>query len=893
MTNSGDLRLERILAAAYAALDAGARPDVDALCGGDAALVSRVRAALGEDSGIDRALSALRQELRPTLGPGSVIGGYVLGEQLGEGGMGRVYHAEHESGSRAAIKLQRLGDSLSRLRFRREAEITAALAHPNIVRILDFGSERDVAWIAMEPLRGPTFATWACDRSPREIAAAGAALADALHSAHAAGVVHRDVKPANILVDAGVPHLLDFGLARAEEQTAVTREGAALGTLPYMAPELLRQDGATADARSDVYGLGATLYEALVGVPPFRAASTERLIHLILEQDPRPLRLPRGARGLEHVVLRALAKDPAHRFPSAEGLAQDLRRFADEQPVQTKRPSTAARLVRRARRYPRVAAASAVLLVGLLAIAGWWARDYVRDRAVFIASLADIRRSIDGAELASSEGRLAAWEVRYPAAPAVHETRRRLEARRELERLLNTVHLPQEARSPERHRQLFAQLDGSDAVEFWPDEVAMARLYLALLVQDREIAEREYARARTVLERGLPCAARLARALLAGEVPVPDGPVPATAEDRLASVTLLRLAGVPAPARGRLVPLDEVTRTSYRLHFELANIESEAGRQKEALALWWAAGLLRPDRTTPVRNRARQQMLAGDLEAADRTMAMLLDADHVPRNRIDAVVWCEIAEVSGDLDEAGRRLAVARAPGRWPDDAALALRAGQNAWTCAANATAPNVAAERRDAARELFRHVLRCDHTPWMGGYAALMGWYIDLETGDWPPGRSAEVLAEIERRVSTLRNPQLLGDLHMFARDLCMEDPAQALSHTLRAVQVDPGWCEANRLLAGLVAERADALPADALPRSRACLDTWRRSPPSRPRAESDLERYEVYVAGVQLAQLADDAEASVSWASDGVAFAEERELESPPYLEELRQIIEPGLR
>lgn len=267
---------------------------------------------------------------------GKTVGRYQLNELLGAGAMAQVYRAyDPASGAQVAIKVlypHLTNDEGFVERFRREAQAAALLDHPNIIRILDQGADGDVGYLVMELLDGPSLKRFLQERdAPLEIADAvqlTAKLADALEHAHSRGIVHRDVKPSNVLLRNGQldqPVLTDFGVARMVEQTLNTGEGTTLGTPTYMAPE--QGKGKPGDARSDIYALGVILFELLTGSPPFSADSPYSLILRHIHTPPPSPRAVRPAvpQALEDVVLRALAKDPDARYPTAAAFAAALR----------------------------------------------------------------------------------------------------------------------------------------------------------------------------------------------------------------------------------------------------------------------------------------------------------------------------------------------------------------------------------------------------------------------------------------------------------------------------------------------------------------------------------------------------------------------------------------
>jgi WD40 repeat protein len=314
------------------------------------------------------------------------VGAYeVLGE-LGRGGMGVVYKARHLALKRVvALKMIRAdahvgADQLAR--FRTEAEAAARLQHPNIVQVFEVGE-----WVAAEGEARPFMALefvpgTSLDRQlrgslpmPQEAAALVAVLADAIEFAHDRQVVHRDLKPANVLIAAdGTPKVADFGLAKQlDAEGGQTQTGAILGTPYYMAPEQARGDVVAVGPRTDVYALGAILYEALTGRPPFKGATLIETLEQVRSADPVPPgKVARGVpRDLETVCLKCLAKDPAQRYRSAAALADDLRRFLAGEPVRARavgRGERAWRWARRRHRRLAVAGVGVVLVVGLSAL---------------------------------------------------------------------------------------------------------------------------------------------------------------------------------------------------------------------------------------------------------------------------------------------------------------------------------------------------------------------------------------------------------------------------------------------------------------------------------------------------------------------------------------------
>jgi predicted Ser/Thr protein kinase len=263
------------------------------------------------------------------LTPGDVFAGCRIDGLIGRGGMGVIYRAwELRLGRPVAVKLivtERASDPEFRERFEREARLTASIDHPNVIPVYAAGEERGHLYLVMRFVAGTDLhALLARDGplEPRRAAAIVAQVASALDAAHAAGLVHRDVKPGNVLLSDGHVYLSDFGITRVQDsETQLTTTGSWVGTVDFMAPEHL--GGERLDARADVYALGCVLHAALTGAPPFRRDTVPATILAHLhDPPPRPSDAPGVPARFDEVVGRALAKDPARRHPSAGDLAR-------------------------------------------------------------------------------------------------------------------------------------------------------------------------------------------------------------------------------------------------------------------------------------------------------------------------------------------------------------------------------------------------------------------------------------------------------------------------------------------------------------------------------------------------------------------------------------------
>ena len=353
-------------------------------------------------AGVDSSAGSLdelsRDNAKPTSGVQDAVraatmlgelGDYELLEEIGRGGQGVVFRARQKSLNRTvALKVISLGQWASKAhlkRFRREAEAAASLDHPCIVPIYEVDERDGSCYFSMKFVEGGQLDE-VTGREPMPIRRAVQLItkvARTVHYAHEHGILHRDIKPGNILLDAkGEPHLTDFGLARlVESESSVTQTLDVLGTPSYMAPEQAMGNNAAVSSATDVYGLGAVLYQLLTGHPPFAGGTTYETIRLLEQTEPRPPRQlnPKVDRDLSTICLKCLEKDPKRRYSSALALAEDLDHWLKHEPIQARHIGIFARGRKWVRRNP-TSALLAASLIALAAAAGWivWKSELIR-----------------------------------------------------------------------------------------------------------------------------------------------------------------------------------------------------------------------------------------------------------------------------------------------------------------------------------------------------------------------------------------------------------------------------------------------------------------------------------------------------------------------------------
>jgi serine/threonine protein kinase len=586
------------------------------------------------------------------------LGDYRIVREIGRGGMGIVYEAVQESlGRHVALKVlprHSLLDAKKLMRFQREAQAAAALHHSNIVPVFGVGEHDGLHYYVMQLIPGQGLhevlarlrrgASWseilperdgsAPDTHWRKAARLGVQAADALDYAHKHGTLHRDVKPANILLDAqGTVWLTDFGLAKLVEQNNLTSTGDLVGTLQYLAPESLHGQ---CDARSDVYSLGLTLYELLTRMPPFAETNAARLLQQVSLHEPiRPRKLdPALPLDLETILLKAIAREPARRYASAGAFAEDLRCFLDDRPIQARRISAVDRLRRWYRRNRLVAGLLAALMFVFLAGFGgvvWKWRE----------AESALQREAEQRDLAEKATERAESNVRLS-----------LQA---FEDIFNDL-AKQEAGppfrpmpSPRKTEQEAALLQ--DVLQFYDDfakenetnsrvqiEAAKAHRRVGDIHRQRgddDKARTSYARAAAMLEKlvaaepsGLACRCELAETLTRLDLYAPQSEM----ENRLRRALSL----LDAPA-GETARAPRSSLLAQRLHAQLARLLDEQERKDEAEESYRQALLFFKAPQRPPPRDPRSMIELGHLR--ERWIALLLERGNSTEARAAAQEW--------------------------------------------------------------------------------------------------------------------------------------------------------------------------------------------------------------------------------------------------------------
>ncbi|MBP7864983.1 MAG: serine/threonine protein kinase [Acidobacteria bacterium] len=356
----------------------------------------------------DNLAASIREVEEKLLGPsgeaekdplvGTTVGPYRVNAFLGVGGMGRVYRATDTRLKRTvALKFLRVNDPESVARLLKEAQALAKLDHTHVCRVYDVGEIEGKPYIAMQYIDGVSLSQQAGHLYQEQKLRLVKAVAEGLGEAHRLGLVHRDIKPGNVMLEkaasgAWKPFVMDFGLARDTGEKGVSVTGEVVGTPLYMAPEQASGRVHEIGPRTDVYALGATLYELLAGQPLWSADNPIAIFASIVLEEPRPLRSidRRIPEDLETVVMKCLEKDPAKRYADAAELAADLGRYLEGEPITARRASVAYRAWKKVRKHKAVAILALVSLALLATLSVLWARSaYLSARKVELAALFD------------------------------------------------------------------------------------------------------------------------------------------------------------------------------------------------------------------------------------------------------------------------------------------------------------------------------------------------------------------------------------------------------------------------------------------------------------------------------------------------------------------------
>ena len=583
---------------------------------------------------------------------------YETAVPLGRGAMGEVFKAFDPVLQRyVALKYLRWADEAMAERLLREARLQARVDHEAVCKVYDVGVDQGRPFIAMQYIEGRSLEELAPELSLAEMLEIVSAVADAVEAAHETGLIHRDLKPQNILLERRPtggykPYVLDFGLAREHEAPGLTETGMILGTPAYMAPEQALGRLDHLDRRTNVHALGAVLYRLVTGRPPFQGSDLDVAMRVAYNDAPPPRTLtPEIAPALEAIILTCLAKEPDRRYATARALAEDLRRFQTGQRVVARSPGWSEIARRRLRRNPKTSAAAAAALVALGALAAYAFKGRWDDRERAAAALRL------GQEVAQIEGSL-----RQASLLPLHDTR------------------PERGRVLERMKTMERELAGMGAAAEGPGRYALGRAHLALHRYEDAQAELErawkmgYQTPEVAQALGLALGARYQRSLERAQ----RIPVRAVRERRAAEVekafrepafAYLQAAGNAAT----LPPYIAALTAFYAKRYDEA-LEKAQHAYQQAPGLY-EARVLEGD---VIRLQAQQKAAAGEyapaLSGLEAALALYARAAEVARS--DALVYQRQCECGMSMSETRWRSGQ-----KYDDTFAAARRACQAALT--------------------------------------------------------------------------------------------------------------------------------------------------------------------------------------------------------------------
>lgn len=732
--------LRQLIALVLERREQGLECDLAEICQGDVEGQKELKEHLDAEQ---RAATLLRTSSARLEIPRETFRGFELLMQLGQGGMGQVFLAREESlGRLVSLKVldpHRLSDTRARERFLQEARMVASLNHSAIVPIHAVLESGDRVILVMKWLTGPSLDQRSEPLEPMRCAAIGVEIAEALHEAHLAGIVHRDVKPANIVMDGDRPYLIDFGLAKGQDQPTLTSLDGTPGTLAYMPPERMRPGATHLDPRFDVYGLAASLYQLLEGRAPFNSLQPEILVRDILLRDPTPLLLSGRLRDLEAIVFKGLEKNPADRFASAREFADELRRFLDDRPVRSRPLRWPRRMWRAVIRRPRASIATLFVILLLGTLTAWvLIREAQRLETVTTAEASivaalesgDVRAAETGLSLLASHtsaGGLMPWSVRIATL-------------KDLETFVDLCQDRPEARDDKRLEELAdsigkrrLELRGLMGATF---EIADVLRRFEGLAPPKENAF-AFETSATLLPRARACVIDLAKQRTLDSYASGDL---ASAEEEVFVALVLRQSGVPLSVRRTHLErcLENGMGTSVRMKIAYGHLLADEGKHESAVEVFRLLALDHP-RELVIRSLAYELLLSGNPEAASAALESY--AFDPMSSRALAVLYIDVRRrclgkmASSDQTKSqdDYRELLSSAKNRWPDDPRLLALDARESW-------------DRRefDAAARGFQRIITIAPATEFARSAEVALLYVEATSAGFPePG---DVMTQLE---------------------------------------------------------------------------------------------------------------------------------------------------